>query len=200
MATRPTTWTTSETPSTGARRLVQPPPKSPRPSATDEARPKTTTARPGPNSVSRGPGPRRGRAGHVGLVRRVVELRRPGERDDRIGRRVVAIRRRQVDDLEVAGDVAQQLEGPRRAGVVERHERVVEDERRPPVAGHEPDEPDPGDEVDEVERALAQRRDVDPVAALRGVDADVERLVVDLDAPVAALRDAGDVGDHLRSR
>ena len=44
------------------------------------------------------------------------------------------------------------------ARVVERHERVVEDERRPAVAGDQPDEPEPGDQVDEVERALAQRR------------------------------------------
>ena len=49
------------------------------------------------------------------------------------------------------------VEGAGRAGVVERHERVVEDERRPAVAGHEPDEPQPGGQVDQVQRALAER-------------------------------------------
>ncbi len=53
---------------------------------------------------------------------------------------VVAVRRREVDDLEVAGDLLEQPEGPRGALVVEGHERVVEDERRPAVARHEPDE------------------------------------------------------------
>ena len=130
----------------------------------------------------------------------VVDLGRAGERDHRVGRRVVAIRGRQVDDLEVARDVAQELERAGRSGVVEGHERVVEDQRRPPVAGHEPDEPDAGDEIDEIERPLAQRRDVDPVAPLRRVEPDVEGLVVDLDAPVAALRHSLDVGDHLASR
>jgi hypothetical protein len=50
----PTTWTTSETPRTGARRLAQPPPKSPAPQAIAEARPKTTTAEPGPNGSAVG--------------------------------------------------------------------------------------------------------------------------------------------------
>ena len=36
----------------------------------------------------------------------------------------------------------EQLERAGRARVVEGHERVVEDERRPPVAGDEPDEPE----------------------------------------------------------
>ena len=56
-----------------------------------------------------------------------------------------------------ARDPLEQLEGARRPGVVEGHERVVEDERRPAVAGHEPDQPEPGGEVDEIERALAER-------------------------------------------
>ena len=93
---------------------------------------------------------------------------------------------------------SQQVERPRRPRVVEGHERVVEDQRRPPVAGHQPDEPEPGDEVDEVERALAERRDGDPVALLRGVDLDVERLVVDPDAPVAAAGHRRQVADHVR--
>ena len=88
----------------------------------------------------------------------------------------------------------EQGRGPGRPGVVERHERVVEDQRRPAVAGDEPDEPEPGDEVDEVERALAQRADRDPVVLLGGVDLDVQRLVVDPDAAVAA------AGDRWRGR
>ncbi len=164
----PTTWTMSATPRTGARRLAQPPPKSP---AAPARSPRRGRRRRPPSPVRTAqPWADLAPAGSAAYAGEVVDLRRPGERDDRIGRRVVAIRRRQVDDLEVAGDVAEELEGPRRAGVVERDERVVEDQRRPPVAGHEPDEPDPGDEIDEIERALAERRDVDPVAALRRVE------------------------------
>ena len=96
------------------------------------------------------------------------------------------------------GDRLEQLERPRRARVVEGHERIVEDERRPAVAGHEPDQPEPGDEVDEVERALAQRADRDPVVLLGGVDLDVERLVVDPDAPVATAGHGREVADHVR--
>ena len=122
-------------------------------------------------------GPRRPRAAgcrlDLGRVRPGLAGRDSGggavgpELDDRVGRRVVAVGGRQVDDLEVLADVAQQVERARRALVVEGHERVVEDERRPPVAGDEPHEADPRREVDRVERALAERRDVDPVAALR---------------------------------
>src|SRR5262245_12615145 len=178
------TWTTSETPSTGARRLDQPPPKSPAPSATEEARPRTTTARPGPKTSAVGRDlveeVTRDVGRDVGSDRLVVQLRRPGQRDDGVGRGVVAIRGRQVDHLEILRDVAEQLERPPCPLVVERHERVVEDERWPAVAGDEPHQPDPRDEVDQVERALAQRGHVDPVAAFRGVDPDVERPVVDL--------------------
>ena len=81
----------------------------------------------------------------------------------------------------------EQLECPRGARVVERHERVVEHERRPAVAGDEPDEPEPRDEVDDVEGALAERADRDPVVLLGRVDLDVERLVVDPDPPVATV-------------
>src|SRR5262245_16713746 len=214
----PMIWTTSETPSTGARRLVQPPPKSPVPNATADASPRTTTARFASAASAPSSDPTRHDAGLTppgagllvgdgvlavaGVARaverpcRVVELGWAGERDDGIGGSVVAIRRGQVDDLEVARHVAQQLEGPPGALVVERHERVVEDQRRPAVARHEPDQPDPCHEVDEVERALAERRHVDPVAALRRVNPDVEGLVVDLDAAVAALGHPGDVDDH----
>ena len=91
----------------------------------------------------------------------------------------------------------EQVERARRPLVVERHERIVEDQRRPPVAGHEPDEAEPGREIDEVERALAERRDRHPVAALGRVDVDVERLVVDPDAPIAAAGHRRDVADHV---
>ena len=69
--------------------------------------------------------------------------------------------------------VAEQLERPGRPAVVEGHERVVEDERRAAIAGDEPDEPEAGGQVDEVERALAERPDVDPVALLRRAEPDV---------------------------
>src|SRR5690349_24950535 len=98
MTASPTTWTLSETPSTGARRLVQPPPKSPEPNATADARPRTTTARfapaasaPGRDSTRRGRGLRAAIAGAVQRVAAVVQLRRAGERDDRIGRGVVPV-------------------------------------------------------------------------------------------------------------
>ena len=115
-----------------------------------EASPRTTVATP---ASSR---PLRRRPSTGGGA--VVDGGRTRQLDDRVGDAVVAIRRRQVDDLEVVGDAAEQLERPGRPRVVEGDERVVEDERRPPVTGDEPDEPEPGGQVDEVERALAQRR------------------------------------------
>ena len=81
---------------------------------------------------------------------------RTGQLNDGIGRAVVAVRRRQVDDLEVVGDALQERERAGRTLVVEGHERIVEDERRAPVAGHEAHEPEPRGQVDEVERALAE--------------------------------------------
>ena len=45
-----------------------------------------------------------------------------------------------------------------------------------------------------------RRRDRDPVAALGRVDLDVERLVVDPHAPVAAVGDRGEVADHVAAR
>src|SRR5258705_7612723 len=187
--TMPMTWTTNETPRTAPRRLAQPPPKSPAPHEIAEARPKATTDEPPSRSgVGRASGAR---------SREIVDLRRAAQRHDGVRRPVVTIRGRQVDDLEVAGDVAQELEGAGRPGVIERDERVVEDERRPAVPCHQPDQPDPGDEVDQVERPLAERGDVDPVAALRREHLDVERLVVDRDPAVAAASDPLDVADHL---
>ena len=90
------------------------------------------------------------------------------------------------------------LERPRRPPVVEGHERVVEDERRPPVAGHQPDEAEAGDQEDEVERALAERTDRHPVALLGRMDLDVERLVVDPDPAIAATGDRRQVAHHVR--
>ena len=54
----------------------------------------------------------------------------------------------------------------------------------------------PRREVDEIERALAEARDVDPVAPLRREDLDAEILVVHLHAPVTAGGHPLDVGDH----
>ena len=85
---------------------------------------------------------------------------------------------------------------PRRALVVERHERVVEDERRPPVAGHEPDEAQPRGEVDGVERALRQLAHRHPVVALGREHLDAEVRVVDPDALVAVAGHPGHVRDH----
>jgi hypothetical protein len=51
----------------------------------------------------------------------------------------------------------EQLQGARGPFVVEGHERVIEHERWPPIAGHEPHEADPRREVDRVQRALAER-------------------------------------------
>src|SRR5687767_15929680 len=112
-ATRiPTSWTTSDTPSTGARRDSQPPPKSPAPHEIAEASPRTTTADPGPrrsavsgafaDGLGRRGGRLGGRLGAGGSEGAVVHGSRPLERDDRVGRRVVSVGRREVDHLEVA--------------------------------------------------------------------------------------------------
>src|SRR6476659_8616116 len=87
-------------PSTGARRPVQPPPKSPAPHATAEARPSATVASAGPS------GSAVGRSGCDRYRGAVVLLGRPHEGDDGVGGRVVPIRGRQVDDLEVPRDLA----------------------------------------------------------------------------------------------
>src|SRR5688500_2178326 len=114
-ATRmPTSCTTSDTPSTGARRDSQPPPKSPAPHEIAEASPRTTTADPGPNRSAVGGAfafPLERFAGRGGgrLGRADIHGRGSLEGDDRVGRGVVAVRRRQVDHLEVPRDVPQQL-------------------------------------------------------------------------------------------
>src|SRR3954462_4393881 len=51
-ATAPTPWVTATTASTGARRVTRPPPKSPDPQHSAEARPRTTTATSGARSAS----------------------------------------------------------------------------------------------------------------------------------------------------
>ena len=76
--------------------------------------------------------------------------------DDRVRGGVVSVGRREIDDLEVVGDPREEREGAGRAFVIERHERIVEDEWRPPVTGDEADQTEPGREIDEVERALAE--------------------------------------------
>src|SRR5690349_10623140 len=162
---------TATTESTGARRVTSPPPKSPDPQKSAEARPRTTPATPGARSAS-------GRLLESGVA---VDRRRALEDHDLVGLVVVALRGGQVDHLEVARDLAQELEGAGGAAVVERHERVVQDERRPPVAGHEPDQAEASGQVDDVERALAELRDGHPVIALRREHVDAQVLVVDAD-------------------
>src|SRR3954453_4553198 len=102
-AIAPAACVTATTASTRARRVTRPPPKSPVPQLRAEARPRTTTATSGARSTS-------GRL----LERRVaVDRGRPIEHDHLVGLPVVAVRRRQVDHLEVAGDLAQQPARPR---------------------------------------------------------------------------------------
>src|SRR5204863_2602261 len=115
----------------------------------------------------------------------------------RIGRRVVPIRRREIDDLEVLRDLPEQVERTPSAVVVEGHERIVEEERRPSITRDEADETEPGGEVHEIQRALAERTDIDPITLLGGVEPDVERPVVDRDPSVTTPGDPRDVADHL---
>src|SRR4051812_29617816 len=161
MTTAPTRSTTIAMAKTDARRPVQPPPKSPAPQLTAEARPNATTAR------SDAAGSAVGSAGCDRLASSVVHFHRAVEDDDRVGRRIIAIAGGQVDHLEVRGELTQELERPRRAAVVQGDERVVEDERRAAIAGHEPNEAEPGGKVDEVQRSLAEGANVDPIAFLR---------------------------------
>ncbi len=84
----------------------------------------------------------------------VVDRRRSRELDDAIRPRVVPIGRREIDDLEVRRELAQELEGLCGALLVERDEWIVEDERRPAATGHESDEAEPGRQVDQVDGAL----------------------------------------------
>src|SRR5689334_9816940 len=100
MIAAPTASTTSAMPRTGARRPVQPPPKSPAPHATAEASPSATTARLDPaGSAVDAPA---GRLEHRGRGHRlaVVDLGRAVEGDDRVRGPVVPVRGRQVDHLE----------------------------------------------------------------------------------------------------
>src|SRR5919112_434124 len=114
------------------RRPTSPPPKSPAPHATAAKSPNTSTDA-GPN----GPPSAIDECG-LGLRPGVGGDRRR-ELDDDIGDIVVPVGGRQVDHLEVGREVPEQLEGAARTVVVERHERVVEDERRPLVARHQAD-------------------------------------------------------------
>ena len=75
---------------------------------------------------------------------------------DGIGQRVVSVRAGQVDDLEVRREFAQQHRGPRRPLIVEGHERVVQDQRRPLALRDQTNEADAGGQVDLVDGALAQ--------------------------------------------
>src|SRR3954462_12202758 len=101
-AIAPTACVTATTASTGARRVTRPPPKSPVPQQRAEARPRTTTATSGVRSAS------------GGLLERGVAVDRGGavEDDDLVGELVVAVRRRQVDHLEVARDLPEERERP----------------------------------------------------------------------------------------
>jgi hypothetical protein len=110
--------------------------------------------------------------------------RGPIELDDGVRERVVAVRRREEDHLEVAGEIADGGRGAPGPRVVEGDERVVEEEGRAPATEDEPHEAEAGGEEDLVERPLAELGGADEVAALRREDTDVERAVVDLDAPV----------------
>src|SRR3954462_1530965 len=88
MIAAPRPSTTTAMPRIGARRPVQPPPKSPAPQAIADASPKTTPPRPGPAASAVGGPDGEGHAFDV------VDLGRSLEGDDRVGRGVVSIRRR----------------------------------------------------------------------------------------------------------
>src|SRR4051794_10370830 len=83
MIAAPSASTTIATPKTGARRPVQPPPKSPAPHATADARPKTTTPSPVADASTRSGSARRGSSTDR-LRQRLVELGRTLEGDDGI--------------------------------------------------------------------------------------------------------------------
>src|SRR6478735_887849 len=100
-ATMPISCIPNTTPNSGARRLRSPPPKSPAPQLAAEMRPSARTAT-GPETSGRGHPLRLGQVDGGGT----------GELDDPLSHRVVAVRRREVDDLEVRRQVAQQLQRP----------------------------------------------------------------------------------------
>ena len=126
----------------------------------------------------------------------LVALGRRGQHDDLVGRAVVSVGRGHVDDLEIAGEVLEHRDGARRSFVVEGDERVVEDQRRICRLRHLADDAQARAQVELVERAVRQAAHVDPVIQLRRVDAERQRLLVDLEPPVAAARDALDVAGH----
>src|SRR4051794_29566135 len=103
MTAAPRRSTTIAIAKTEARRPVQPPPKSPAPQLTAEARPNATTAR----SDAAGSA-----VGHSGCDRRgpsIVHFHRSVEDDDGVRCGVVPIGGGQIDHLEVGGELAQEL-------------------------------------------------------------------------------------------
>src|SRR4051794_2559288 len=104
------------------RRLARPPVKSAVPHESAARRPNRTTA---PVTAS-GVGDN--------LVRfqvcALVDAGRPGQLDDEVGDAVVPIGRREVEDLEVGGELAEESKRTRSPLGVECHERIVEHERR----------------------------------------------------------------------
>ena len=186
-ATAPTSWVTPTTPSTGARRLTSPPPKSPVPQLSAESRPRTTTATSGPSS---------GRRGLLGSTW-PSDGGWAVEHDHRVGERVVPVRRRQVDDLEVGRDLAQQLERARRRA----RRRASRTGRRGSAAA--------GGRRSRAGRARAgprgrRRRACPATARVTGTQSPFsgektsmpEVRVVDADPLVAAVGDPRDVADH----
>src|SRR4051812_10147783 len=170
------------------RRLAKPPVKSAVPQESAARRPKRTTA---PVTAS-GVGDNLVRF-HVSAL---VDAGRPRQLDDQVGDAVVSIRRREVEDLEVRGELAEESERTRRSLGVECHEGIVEHERRSAVARHQPYEAEAGRQVDEIERPPRELADRDPVTTLRGEDLDPEVGVVDANPAVAAFGHPIHVPDH----
>src|SRR5512140_1028402 len=192
-APAPIAWAAARTARTGALRPVSPPPKSAAPHAAAEARPRTTDRAAG--SIERPSGDGRG-AGLLGVVGRGVERGRARQDDDAVGLCVVARRGGQVDHLEVRGQLAKDPNGAGGPVVVERHERVVEDERRAAVLRDQAHQAEARGEVDLVEGPLREILDADPVATLWREDPDVQRLVIDADAAIAAAGQSLQVAAH----
>src|SRR3954452_24950562 len=182
------TWETRTVTNESTRRLARPPVKSAVPQESAARRPKRTTA---PVTAS-GVGDNLVRF-HVSAL---VDAGRPWQLDDEVGDAVVAIRRREVEDLEVRGELAEESERTRRSLAVERHEGIVEHERRPAVARHEPHEPEARREVHEIEGPARELADRDPVTTLRREDLDPEVGVVHPHPAVAAFGHPVHVADH----
>src|SRR4051812_31620105 len=113
MAAAPSRSTMIATVRTGPRLPAHPPLKSPAPQATADASPRTTTARPGPagSAVDRSGRRALGHGSFRLVAGPVVDVRRPGQGDDRVGGGVVPVGRGQVDHLEVPRDLPQQVDG-----------------------------------------------------------------------------------------